>query len=341
VSEPISVAVVGATGLVGETLLAVLAEREFPLVGLEALDSERSLGGRLEFRGRHLRVGDLGQFDFSRVQLAFFAADADIASTFVPRAVDAGCVVIDMSTQFRDEPDVPLVVPEVNPDAIAQYAERRLIASPGSSAIQLALVLKPLQDAGGIERVQVATYEAVSGAGREALEELATQSAALLSGRGAVPAHVLPRPIAFNCVPQVGTLLESGHTRDELAVQRALRRLLDDQSLSVNVTAVQVPVFFGHSQAAHLDTRERITAEVARTLLQKAPGVTVLDEHRSGGYPTAAIEAANRDTVYVGRIREDMSYGRGLNLWIVADNVRKGAATNAVQIAEILVRDHL
>jgi aspartate-semialdehyde dehydrogenase len=341
VSEPLKVAVVGATDLIGETLLAVLEEREFPVSALEALDSERALGGRLEFRGRHLPVGDLGQFDFSRVQLAFFAADADIAGTFAPRAVDAGCIVIDTSAQFRDEPDVPLVVPEVNREDIAHFAQRRLIASPGSTAIQLALALKPLQDAVGIERIQVATYEAVSGAGREALEELATQSAALLSGRGTVPAHVLPRPIAFNCLPQVGALLESGHTREELALQRALRRLLDDQSLSVNVTAVRVPVFFGHSVAVHLDTRERITAEAARALLQKASGVTVLDEHRPGGYPTAAIEAANRDTVYVGRIREDMSYGRGLNLWIVADNVRKGAATNAVQIAEVLVREHL
>jgi aspartate-semialdehyde dehydrogenase len=342
-SEALRVAVVGADGLVGEALVTLLEEREFPVAELHPLASARSLGRNVEFRGRHLASSEFAEFDFSRVQLVFLAADEQASRELAPRAAEAGCIVIDGSSAFAEEPDVPLVVPEVNAHALAEYTARNLVASPDALTIELAVALKPLHDAVGIEQLHVATYEAVSGAqgGREALDELAAQSAALLSGRGPVAAHVIEKQIAFNCVPQVDRFLDGGHTRAELAVHRQLRRVLEDEGLSANVTAVRVPVFYGHSAAVHLSTRERVSEAQARALLQNAAGVTVLDERRPGGYPTAATEAANRDTVYVGRIREDMSYGRGLNLWIVADNVRKGASTNAVQIAEVLVREYL
>jgi aspartate-semialdehyde dehydrogenase len=232
-------------------------------------------------------------------------------------------------------------VPEVNPHAIAHHKKRGIIANPNCSTIQMVVALKPIHDAVGIERINVATYQSVSGAGREAVEELAQQTAALLSGKGPVKAGVLPRQIAFNCVPQIDAFQDNGYTREEMKMVWETRKIMEDETIRVNATAVRVPVFFGHSEAIHIETRKKITAEEARRLLREAPGVAVLDERRPGGYPTAATEAANRDTVYVGRIREDISGERGLDLWVVADNVRKGAATNSVQIAEILVRDYL
>lgn len=342
-SEGLRVAVVGADGLVGEALVEQLEERQFPVAELHPLAGAHCLARSVEFRGRHLTLGELTAFDFARVQLAWLAAGEQLSRELAPRAAEAGCIVIDSTSAFQEEPDVPLVVPEVNAHAIAEYTSRNLLANPDAQAIQLAVALKPIHDAAGIERIEVATYEAVSGAaaGRQALDELASQSAALLSGRGPVSAQVIEKQIAFNCVPQVDQFLDNGYTRAELQLHSQLRRLLEDDSLSVNATAVRVPVFYGHGAAVHLRTRQAIGAAQARALLENAPGVTVLDERRPAGYPTAATEAAKRDTVYVGRIREDMSYGRGLNLWIVADNVRKGAATNAVQIAEVLVREYL
>jgi aspartate-semialdehyde dehydrogenase len=340
-SDGLDVAVVGATGLVGETLVQVLEERTFPVARLHLLAEPRGLGRRVEFRGASAPVGALAEFDFARVKLAFFAASATTAREHAPRAAAAGALVIDLSSAFRDDPQVPLVVPEVNSHALSRTPARGIIANPLSGAIQLAVALKPLHQQVGIERINVCTYQAVSGAGRAALEELASQSAALLSGRGPVEAHVLPKQIAFNCLPQVDEFEDNGYTREELKLHRELKRLLEDEALAVNATAVRVPVFYGNSQAVHLTTRTRITVADVRTLYESASGVTVLDELRPGGYPTAATEAANRDTVYVGRIREDMSYERGLNLWIVADNVRKGGATNAVQIAESWIRDFM
>jgi aspartate-semialdehyde dehydrogenase len=233
------------------------------------------------------------------------------------------------------------VVPEVNPHAIAQFKNRGIIANPNCSTIQLVVALKPIHDAVGIERINVATYQSVSGAGREAVEELAEQSIQLLSGKGPVTARVVAKQIAFNCVPQIDKFEDNGYTREEMKMVWETRKILEDANIRVNATAVRVPVFFGHSEAVHLETRTKITVEEVRALLSKAPGVEVMDERRPGGYPTAATEAANRDTVYVGRIREDLSSDRGLNLWVVADNMRKGAATNSVQIAEILVRHHM
>ncbi len=339
--EGFSVAVVGATGLVGETMITVLEERKFPVKQLFALASERSVGKSVTFRDKRHSVGSLADFDFSKVDIALFSPGGEVSREFAPKAAAAGCVVIDNTSEFRYLDDVPLVVPEVNPQAIAQYTNRGIIANPNCSTIQMVVVLKPLHDVAVIEHINVATYQSVSGAGREAIAELATQSAALLSGQGPVKAGIIPAQIAFNCVPQIDRFEDNGYTREEMKMVWETRKILGSPDIRVNPTAVRVPVFFGHSEAVHLTTRHKLTAAAARKILEKAPGVTVMDDRRPGGYPTAAVEAANRDTVYVGRIRDDMSSERGLDLWIVADNVRKGAATNSVQIAEILVRDYL
>jgi aspartate-semialdehyde dehydrogenase len=339
--EGFNVAVVGATGLVGEAMIAVLEEREFPVKQLFALASSRSLGKSVTFGGKRHPVGNLAKFDFSQADIGLFSPGAEVSREHAPRAAAAGCVVIDNSSEFRYLDDVPLVVPEVNPQTIAQYRNRGIIANPNCSTSQMVVVLKPIHDAVGIERINVATYQSVSGAGREAVEELATQSAALLSGQGPVKPGVIPAQIAFNCVPQIDRFEDNGYTREELKIVWETRKILGSPDIQVNPTAVRVPVFFGHSEAVHVTTRSKLTAAAARELLAAAPGVTVMDERRPGGYPTAAVEAANRDTVYVGRIRDDMSSERGLDLWIVADNIRKGAATNSVQIAEILARDYL
>jgi aspartate-semialdehyde dehydrogenase len=339
--EGFNVAVVGATGLVGETMITVLEERDFPVKQLFALASERSLGKSVRFRDKRHSVGNLADFDFAQVDIALFSPGGEVSREYAPKAAAAGCVVIDNTSEFRYLDEVPLVVPEVNPQAIAQYTNRGIIANPNCSTIQMVVVLKPLLDVAGIEHINVATYQSVSGAGREAIAELATQSAALLSGQGPVKAGIIPAQIAFNCVPQIDRFEDNGYTREEMKMVWETRKILGDPAIQVNPTAVRVPVFFGHSEAVHLTTRHKLTAAAARKILSKAPGVTVMDDRRPGGYPTAAVEAANRDTVYVGRIRDDMSSERGLDLWIVADNVRKGAATNSVQIAEILVRDYL
>jgi aspartate-semialdehyde dehydrogenase len=339
-SQSWNIAVLGATGLVGETLLTVLEERKFPVQELFPLASDRSLGKTVQFNGRALPVLDAAKFDFSRAQLGLFSAGAEASALYAPKAAAAGCVVIDNTSQFRYQADIPLVVPEVNPAAIAQFKARRIIANPNCSTIQMVVVLKPIYDAVGIERINVATYQAVSGAGRRAVEELANQSAQLLNGRP-VAAKVLPKQIAFNCVPQVDKFMENGYTKEEMKMHWETQKIFADEHIRVNATAVRVPVFFGHSEALHIETRRRISALEARALLSRAPGVEVVDAHKAGAYPTAVTEAANHDTVYVGRIREDMTHERGLNLWVVGDNVRKGAATNTVQIAEILVREYL
>jgi aspartate-semialdehyde dehydrogenase len=339
--EGFNVAVVGASGLVGETMVEVLQEREFPVKKLFALASERSLGKSVTFRDQRHSIGNLAEFDFSQIDIALFSPGGEVSREYAPKAAAAGCVVIDNTSEFRYLDDVPLVVPEVNPQAIAQYTNRGIIANPNCSTIQMLVVLKPLHDIAGIAHINVATYQSVSGAGREAIAELATQSAALLSGQGPVKPGVIPKQIAFNCVPQIDRFEDNGYTREEMKMVWETRKILGDPTIQVNPTAVRVPVFFGHSEAVHLTTHRKLTAAAAREILLKAPGVTVMDERRPGGYPTAAVEAANRDTVYVGRIRDDMSSERGLDLWIVADNVRKGAATNSVQIAEILARDYL
>jgi len=341
VSNGFRVAVVGATGLVGETMISVLEERKFPVSQLFALASNRSLGKQVTFNGSQLPVEELAGFDFARADIGLFSAGSQVSAEYAPKAAAAGCTVIDNTSQFRYQDDIPLVVPEVNAHAIGRYRSRGIIANPNCSTIQMLVALKPIHDAVGISRINVATYQSVSGAGRQAVEELAAQTAALLSGQAIAAPRLIPRQIAFNCVPQIDRFEDNGYTREEMKMFWETRKILEDDSIRVNATTVRVPVFYGHSEAVHIETQRKITAAQARALLQQAPGVTVLDEREPGGYPTAVTEAANHDTVYVGRIREDMSYERGLDLWIVADNIRKGAATNSVQIAEILVREYL
>jgi len=335
-SKKVNVAVVGATGLVGRTMLDILAERNFPVGELHALASERSEGERIGFGTRHVRVEVLDKFDFSGVDIALFSAGGGVSKIHVPRAAKAGAVAIDNTSAFRYDDDVPLVVPEVNPEKIAEGKKRGIIANPNCSTIQLVAALKPIYDAVGIERINVATYQSVSGSGKKGVEELATQSARLLNGQE-VEAKVMPRQIAFNVLPHIDEFQDNGYTREEMKLVWETRKILGDASIMVNPTAARVPVFFGHSEAVHIETRDKLTVELARELFAMAPGITVMDEHKDGGYATAAIEGTRHDAVFVSRIREDISHPRGLDFWVVSDNVRKGAALNSVQIAELLL----
>ena len=335
-----NVAVVGATGTVGETMLSILAERNFPVRSVYAVASSRSAGTQVEFKGECLRVQDLEAFDFKGVDIALFSPGAGVSKIYAPKAAAAGCIVIDNTSQFRYEKEVPLVVPEVNSHALAAYKNRGIIANPNCSTIQMVVALKPIYDEVGIDRINVCTYQSVSGTGKDGIEELATQAASLLNGKP-IQSTVYPKPIAFNVLPHIDEFQESGYTKEEMKMVWETQKIMEDETIKVNPTAVRVPVFYGHSEAIHLETKERISAKRARELLNAAPGVTVVDERAAGGYPTAVTEGAGHDTVYVGRIREDISHARGLNLWVVSDNVRKGAALNSIQIAEILVKNYM
>ena len=339
-SNMFDVAVVGATGAVGETMISILEERDFPVGNLYPLASRRSAGSSVQFRGTRHTVGDLDEFDFSKARIGLFSAGAPVSARYAPRAGEAGCVVIDNSSRFRYENDVPLVVPEVNPDAIRGYTRRNVIANPNCSTIQMVVALKPVHAAAGIERINVATYQSVSGTGKEAIEELAGQTAALLDGKPA-EARVYPKQIAFNALPHIDDFMDNGYTKEEMKMVWETRKIMEDDAIRVNPTTVRIPVFYGHSEAVHVETREKLGADEAREILAAAPGVVVMDERTDGGYPTAATESAGADAVFVGRIREDLSHPRGLDMWIVSDNLRKGAALNSVQIAEMLAKDHL
>ena len=339
-TEKIDVAVAGATGVVGEAMLEILAERKFPVGNVHALASERSAGNKVDFGNRELVVENLADFDFSQVQIGLFSAGASVSAEYAPKAAAAGCVVIDNTSQFRYDDDIPLVVPEVNPDRIADYKSHGIIANPNCSTIQMLVALKPIHDAVGIERINVATYQSVSGAGRSAVEELVRQTATLLNGR---PLEIEgdAKQIAFNAVPHIDSFQDNGYTKEEMKMVWETRKIFGDDSIQVNPTAVRIPVFYGHSEAVHIETKDKISAEKARELLQKAPGVTLVDGQETGQYPTAVTDSSGSDPVYVGRVREDISHPRGLNLWVVSDNIRKGAALNSVQIAEILAKNHL
>lgn len=335
-----NVAVVGATGAVGETMLSILEQRNFPVGEVYALASSRSAGKRIEFKNKQLIVEDLETFDFSKVQIGLFSPGASVSAIYAPKAAEAGCVVVDNTSQFRYDDDIPLVVSEVNPHAVADYKNRGIIANPNCSTIQMLVALKPIYDAVGIERINVCTYQAVSGTGKEAIEELAKQTADLLNTKE-VECNVYPKQIAFNVLPQIDVFQENGYTKEEMKMVWETRKIFEDESIMVNPTAVRVPVFYGHSEAVHIETKTKLDVATARKLLEAMPGVSVLDERQDGGYPTAVTEAAGEDPVFVGRIREDISHERGLNMWVVSDNVRKGAALNSVQIAEILVKHYL
>ena len=339
-SKKFNVAVVGATGAVGETMLSILQERNFPVENIVALASSRSAGSTTLFNGKSVVIQDLETFDFKGVDIGLFSPGATVSKIHAPRAAEAGCVVIDNTSEFRYDDDIPLVIPEVNPHAIADYKNRGIIANPNCSTIQMLVTLKPIHDAATIERINVCTYQAVSGTGKEAIEELAKQTAELLNGRSAV-CEVYPKQIAFNVLPYIDDVQENGYTKEEMKMVWETRKIFEDDKIQINPTAVRVPVFYGHSEAIHLETKDKLSAEEVRNLLRNQPAITLVDEPNDGGYPTAVSEAAGEDPVFVGRIREDISHPHGINLWVVSDNVRKGAALNGVQIAEILVKDYL
>ena len=329
-----NVAVVGATGVVGEALLNILEKRQFPINNIYPLASSRSAGNSVLFKGRSVEVGRLDEFDFSTTDLGLFAAGGSVSAEYAPKAVAAGCLVVDNTSYFRNDPEIPLIVPEVNLHALDKH--QGIIANPNCSTIQMVVALKPIYDAVGIHRINVATYQAVSGAGRRAIEELAGQTAALLNGKKPT-INVMSKQIAFNVIPEIDSFEDNGYTREEMKMVWETRKILEDETLMINPTTVRVPVFYGHSEAVHLETRDAVTAAEVRQLLSVAPGVTVIDDHTPGGSPTAVTEAAKQDGVFVGRIREDISCDRGINLWIVSDNVRKGAALNSIQISEALL----
>jgi len=335
-----NVAVVGATGAVGEAMLSILEERQFPVGEVYALASSNSVGKRLAFKGESLKVQDLATFDFSKAHIGLFSPGASISEIYAPIAAAAGCIVIDNTSQFRYDDDIPLIIPEVNPERIIDYKKRGIIANPNCSTIQMLVALKPIYDAVGITRINVCTYQAVSGTGKEAIEELGKQTLNLLNLQS-ISANVYPKQIAFNVLPQIDVFMDNGYTKEEMKMVWETQKILGDETVKVNATAVRVPVFFGHSEAVHIETRTKISAVTVKALLEKAPGVTVIDTRKDGGYPTAVTESSGNDNVFVGRIREDISHPQGIDLWVVGDNVRKGAALNSVQIAELLIKNYI
>ena len=329
-----SVAVVGATGAVGEQMLEILERRDYPVERLLPLASARSLGKAVTFRGQEYPVQELTEQSFAGVDLALFSAGASVSRDYAPAAAEAGAWVVDNTSFFRMQDDIPLVVPEVNPMHLAQAA-RRIIANPNCSTIQMVVALAPIHRAAGIKRVVVSTYQAVSGAGRRAMDELGDQARAFAAGEPDPAPKAFPHPILFECLPQIGAFLQSGDTVEEVKMVQETRKIFDLPHLAVTATTVRVPVMVGHSEAVNVETEEALTAEQARALLAAEPGVALVDDVAAGSYPLAR-QAAGTDPVYVGRVRQDTSVPHGLNLWVVADNLRKGAALNAVQIAELL-----
>ena len=337
-SRAFDVAVLGATGLVGQHMIEILEERGFPINKLYPLASARSAGGKVTFKGNEISVLDADEFDWSQVQLGFFSAGGSVSEKFAPIAAEAGCVVIDNTSHFRYEADIPLVVPEVNPQALADFRNRNIIANPNCSTIQMMVALKPIHDAVGIERINVCTYQSVSGSGKAAIDELAHQTAALLSGKE-VKTEAFSRQIAFNVIPQIDVFMDNDYTKEEMKMVWETKKIMGDDTILVNATAVRVPVFYGHGEAIHLETRSPIDAEEVKVLLANAPGI-VLHTDRDA-FPTQVSSASGNDDVHVGRVRNDITHPNGINLWVVSDNVRKGAATNSVQIAEVLIRDYM
>lgn len=337
----VKVAVVGATGNVGREMLKVLFERNFPASEVVALASSRSAGQEVSFGDdATLKVQDLAKYDFTGTDIVLASAGGKVAAEFAPRAAAAGAVVIDNSSHFRMDPDVPLVVPEVNADAIAGYKKKNIIANPNCSTIQMVVALKPLHDIAGIKRVVVATYQSVSGAGKEAMDELFNQTRALFGPGYDVPREVFSKQIAFNVIPQIDVFMDDGFTKEEWKMKVETKKILGD-NIAVNATCVRVPVFLGHSEAVTVEFEHPITVAKARSVLQKSPGVVVIDKpDPEDGFATP-LEIAGDDDVYVSRIRKDDTVENGLSFWCVGDNLRKGAATNAVQIAEILAEKYL
>ncbi|QYJ84769.1 aspartate-semialdehyde dehydrogenase [Shewanella mesophila] len=336
-SQEYNVVVLGASGAVGQTMIEILEERNFPVANLYPLASSRSAGDTVTFHGKQVEILDVDTFDWSQAQIGFFSAGGDVSAKWAPIAAEHGCVVIDNTSHFRYDIDVPLVVPEVNPQAIADFRNRNIIANPNCSTIQMLVALKPIYDAFGISRINVATYQSVSGSGKEAIEELASQCAKLLQGLPVEP-QVYPKQIAFNVLPQIDVFMDNGYTKEEMKMVWETQKIFGDDQIVVNPTAVRVPVFYGHSEAVHIETVQAVDADDVKAVLRGAEGVELFESDEE--YPTAVTDSAGTDPVYVGRVRKDISHPNGINLWVVSDNIRKGAALNSVQIAEVLIRDY-
>lgn len=327
----------GATGVVGGMLIELLEQRRFPVDHLHLLASERSSGQRFSFRGSYLRVQALEDFDFAGIDIAFFTAGSEISALYVPRATASGAIVVDNTSKYRLEPNIPLVVPEINAEQAKRGLQTRIVANPNCSTIQMVVALKPIQEEVGIKRITVSTYQSVSGAGTRALEELAMQTANVLNAKSITP-EVAPVQMAFNVIPQIGEFHDNGFSEEEMKMVQETQKIFDDPNMEINPTCVRVPIFFGHSLALHVETRQKILLTDVRRLLSDAPGVELVDSNTDGGYPTPVTHATGQNEVFVGRVREDLSSENGVNLWVVSDNSRKGAALNSLQIAEELVR---
>ena len=337
--KKLNVAVAGATGVVGNQMLTCLEERNFPIADIKMLASARSAGKRITFRGETFVVSEMTEKSFQGVDVAFFSAGGSTSKKFAPHAAESGCVVIDNSSAWRMDPDIPLVVPEVNPHATAGYKKKNIIANPNCSTIQMVVALAPIHRRAKIKRIVVSTYQAVSGTGKAAVDELDAQTRAYVKDEE-MHNKVYPHRIAFNCLPHIGPFLESGYTEEEMKMVNETRKILEDNTIAVSATTVRVPVFFGHSEAVNIETEKPISPDEVRSLLEKQPGVRLVDDPGRNMYPLA-IDAAGQDMTLVGRIRQDRSVPNGIDMWIVADNIRKGAATNAIQIGEILAADYL
>ena len=335
-----NVAIVGATGAVGEVMLEMLSARGFPVKEVYVLASERSEGKKVMFGSKPLSVTNLASFDFKDADIGLFSAGGDISAEYAPKAAASNCIVIDNTSHFRYENDVPLIIPEVNSCKIKDYKNRNIIANPNCSTIQMLVALKPIYDAVGIKRITVSTYQAVSGSGSGAVNELAKQTAELLNGRKA-ECEVYPTQIAFNVLPHIDKFLDNGYTKEEMKMNWETVKIFGDEDIKVSATCVRVPVFYGHSEAIQIETSQHISEDEVRELLRSANGITIMDERRDGGYPTAVLEATGEDSVFVGRIRQDLSLSNGLSLWVVSDNLRKGAALNSIQIAEELIKNYI
>ncbi len=334
-----NVAVAGATGAVGNQMISCLEERNFPINSIKFLASSRSVGRKLKYKGRDIAVEELTEASFKGIDIALFSAGGGPSAKFAPIAASDGCVVVDNSSTWRMDPEVPLVVPEVNPHAVAQFRNKGIIANPNCSTIQMVVPLHPLHQEYGIKRIVVSTYQAVSGTGKKAIDELDSQTRAILNFKKHEN-KVYPHTIAFNCLPHIDVFLENGYTKEEMKMVHETRKILEDDTIGVTATTVRVPVFFGHSESINIETKRDVSAREVRALLERTPGVKVVDDPENNQYPLA-IDAAGQDFTLVGRIRDDESIENGINMWVVADNIRKGAATNAVQIAEILINEYL
>ncbi|NQZ06917.1 MAG: aspartate-semialdehyde dehydrogenase [Algicola sp.] len=338
-SQQFDVAILGATGLVGQQIIEMLAQRDFPIAKLYPLASSRSVGKTIEFKGEDIDVIDVDTFDWSSAQIAFFSAGGATSKKYAPLAAEEGCIVIDNTSEFRNEPDIPLVVPEVNPEALADFRNRNIIANPNCSTIQMVVALKPIYDAVGITRINVSTYQSVSGGGNKALKALISQLGHVLNGRTIEDDGVFAKQMAFNCIPQIDSFMDNDYTKEEMKMVWETQKILADEGIRVNATAVRVPVLYGHGEAINIETNLPIDAESAKELLRDAPGIQLTEDNHD--YPTQVTSASGNDDVHVGRVRADISHPNGLNMWVVSDNIRKGAATNSIQIAELLIKEYL